>query len=92
MGLAPMSKFKLNFDGMPIAVLSSYMTGAEIQYYRDLGFHTVEQLYATLVTLKELDETTSKALRACQQNLTQEQMDDLVPVSGEYSTGLLLDE
>lgn len=87
-----MTNFKLNFDGVPLAVLSSYLPGAEVAYFRDLGFHTVEQLYAALVTLKELDETTSKALRACQQNLTQEQMDDLVPVSGEYSTGLLLDE
>lgn len=85
-----MTNFKLNFDGVPLAVLSSYLTGAEIAYFRGLGFHTVEQLYGALINLPELDEINSKALKACEQNLTQEQMDRLSPVSGEeYSTGLL---
>lgn len=83
--------FKLNFEGMPIAVLSSYLSGAEIQYYRELGFHTVEQLYAALVTQNELDEFGAKALKACKQNLTQEKMDSLAPSEQNYSTGLKLD-
>ncbi len=82
--------FKLNFEGMPLAVLSSYMTGAEIQYYRGLGFHTVEQLYAALVTQTELDDAGAKALKACKQNLTQEKMDSLAPITEDYSTGLIL--
>lgn len=88
-----MTNFKLNFDGVPIAVLSSYLTGAEVAYFRDLGFQTVEQLYGALVSIPtELDEINNKALKACEQNLTQEQMDSLAPVSGEYSTGLLSDD
>lgn len=87
-----MNKFKLNFEGMPIAVLSSYMTGVEIQYYRDLGFHTVEQLYGALITLKELEPVHEKALKACKQNLTQEKMDSLAPIKDNYYTGLLTDE
>ncbi len=87
-----MADFKLNFDGMPLAVLSSYMTGAEIAYYRGLGFHTVEQLYAALVALPIRCSRDVKALKACKQNLTQEKMDSLVPVQDNYSTGFLLDE
>lgn len=89
-----MSKFKLNFEGVPIAVLSSYLTGAEIQYYRELGFQTVEQLYAALITLPQhkRDDLQYKALRACSQNLTKEKMDSLAPSTEEYSTGLILDE
>lgn len=87
-----MTEFKIHFEGMPIAVLSSYMTGAEVQYYRDLGFHTVEQLYSSLVTLTEFEPVHEKALKACKQNLTQEKMDSLAPIKENYSTGLLLDE
>ncbi len=87
-----MSKFRLSFEGMPIGVLANYMTGAEIAYYRGLGFHTVEQLYAALVTQNELDEAGAKALKVCKQNLPQEKMDSLAPSQEKYSTGLKLDD
>jgi hypothetical protein len=85
-----MSKFEINFNGVPLAMLSSYLTGAEIAYFRGLGFQTVEQLYGALVSIPtDLDEINSKALRACEQNLTEEQMESLAPTSEDYSTGLL---
>lgn len=87
-----MSKFKLNFEGAPIAVLSNYITDTEIQYYRDLGFQTVEQLYGSLITLTDLETVHEKALKACKQNLTQEKMDSLAPNKENYYTGLIIDE